>query len=80
MGNQVVGASVEIVSSYDMVASLHDVLQSVGDGGSTRGHSKAGYTTLEGSHAILKYTLRRVGQTTIDVACIAKAEAVGCML
>ena len=35
MSNQIVGTAIEIVGSYDMVASLYDVLQSVGDGSGT---------------------------------------------
>ena len=63
-----------------MVASLHNVLQGVGDGGSTRGHSQSGHTTLKGSHAILEDSLCRVGQAAIDITGIAQTEAVGGML
>ena len=80
MGNQVVRTTIQVVGRNDMVASLHDVLQSVGDGSSTRGDSQSGYTTLEGSHAVFEYTLRRVGQATIDITCIAQTKAVGSML
>ena len=57
VGNEVVRATIEVVGSHDVVAILHDVLQGVGDSGSTRGHSQSSHTTLEGSDAILKHTL-----------------------
>jgi hypothetical protein len=80
MGYQIIGTTIEIVGSYDMITSLHNVLQGIGDGSSTRSYSQTGYTTLEGSNTILEYTLSRVGQTTIDVTCIAQTETVGSML
>ena len=63
-----------------MIACLHDVLQGVGDGSSTRGDGQSGYTTLKGSHTILKHTLSGVGQTTVDITCIAQTETVGSVL
>ena len=80
MGNQIVRAAIEVVGSNDMIASLHDVLQGIGNGGSTRGYGQSCHTALEGSHTIFEHTLRRVGQTTIDVAGIAQTETVGRML
>ena len=80
VGNEVVGSTIEIVGSDDMVTSLSDVLQGIGNGSSTRGNSQACYTTLESSDAIFEYTLSRVGQATIDITCITKTETVGGML
>ena len=80
MGNQVVRTTIEVVGSHDMVTILRDILKCVGDSGSTRGYSQTGYTTLKSSDTILEHTLSRVGQSTIDITCIAKAETVGSVL
>jgi hypothetical protein len=63
-----------------MVTSLYDVLQGVGDSSGTRGNSQTGYTTFEGCDAILKDALGRVGQTTIDITCIAETKTISSML
>ena len=57
VGNKVVGAAIEVVGSNDMVAILHDVLQGVGDGGSTRGHGQTGYATFKGCDTIFEHAL-----------------------
>ena len=80
VGNQVIRTAVEVVGSHDMVASLYDILQSVGDGGCTRGHSQTCHTTFEGCDTIFKDALSRVGQTSVDVACITETETVGSVL
>ena len=80
MGNQIVASTIKVVSSHDMITSLSNVLQSIGDGSSTRGNSQSGYTTLEGSHAIFENTLRGIGQTSIDVTCITQSETIGSVL
>ena len=80
VGDQVIGTTIEVVGSHDVIASLNDVLQRVGDGGSTRGYCETCHTTLKGSHTILEHTLSGVGKTAIDVTCIAEAETVGSML
>ena len=80
VGNQIIASTIKIISSHDMIAILYDVLQRIGDSSSTRGNGQSGYTTLEGCHAILEHTLSRVGQTTVDITCIAKTETIGCVL
>ena len=80
MGYQIERTAVEVVSSHDMVAVLRDVLQGIGDSGCTRGNSKTGHTTLEGSHTVLKHALGRVCQSSVDITCITKTEAVCRML
>ena len=57
MGYQVVRATIEVVGSYDMVASLHNILQGIGDSSGTRSHSQACHTTLEGGHTVFKHAL-----------------------
>ena len=80
MSDEVISTTVDVVGSYDVVAILKDVLQSVGNGGSTRSDSQTSYTTLEGSHTVFEYTLSRVGQATIDVTCVTESEAIGSVL
>ena len=80
VGDEVERAAIEIVGSHDMVASLHDVLQGVGDGSGTAGHGQSGHAALKGCHAVFEHALGGVGQTAVDVAGIAQTEAVGGML
>ena len=80
VGYEVERASIEVVGSNDVVASLNDVLKSVGHGGGTRSNGQTCYTSLKGCNAVFKHTLCRVGQTTVDVAGVAQAEAVGSVL
>ena len=72
--------TIQIVGCHNVVASLHNVLQCISDSCSTAGHSQTCHTTLKGCHTVLKYPLRRVGQTAIDIAGIAQAKTVGSML
>ena len=67
VGNQVVGTTIEVVGSDDVIAVLHDILQRISDGSSTTGHSQTCHTTLKGSDAILEHTLSGVGETTTCV-------------
>ena len=80
MSNKVVGTAVEVVCCHNVVASLSDVLQSVGDGSGSRGHSQSGHTSFEGCHAVFEDGLSGIGQTTVDVTCITQAKAVGSVL
>ena len=80
MRNEIVATAIQIVGCHDVVACLDDVLQRIGDGSSSAGNSETSHTSLEGSHAVFEDALCGIGQTAIDVACIAKAEAVGCVL
>ena len=80
MRDEVERAAVEIVGRDEVRAGQQDVLQGVGDGGSTAGYGQTGHAALEGSHAVLKDALRAVGQTAVDVAGVAQAEAVGSVL
>ena len=80
MGDEVVGAAVEVVGSHDVVSCLCYVLQGIRDGGGTRGDCQAGHAALEGCHAVLQHALRGVGQTSVDVAGVAQSEAVGGVL
>lgn len=78
--DEVERAAIEVVGSDDVVAVLCDVLQGIGNGCCTGGHGQSCHTSLKGSYAVFENTLGGVGQTAIDVACIAQSETVGGML
>ena len=80
MCDEVERTTIEVVGCNDVVAVLYDVLESVCYSCCTRSDCQASYTTFEGCYTILEYTLGRVGQTTIDVTCVTKTEAIGCVL
>ena len=80
VSDEVVRTAIEVVGCHDVVTVLCDVLEGVSDGCCTRSDSKSCHTTFEGSHTLFKHALSRVGQTAIDVTCIAKAKTVCCML
>ena len=80
MGDEVVRTAIQVVGSYDVIASLHNILKRVSDGSSTRCDSQSCHTAFEGCYAVFENSLCRVGQTTVDITCIAQAEAVGGML
>ena len=80
MSDEVISTTIDVVGSYDVVAILKDVLQSVGYCGCTRSNCQTGYTTFEGSYTVFEYALCRVGQATIDVTCVTESEAVGSVL
>ena len=77
---QVECAAIEVVGSYNVVTVLGYVLQRVGHGGCTRSHGQSGYTTLKRGYAVFEHGLCRVGQSAVDVTCVAQAEAVCSML
>ena len=76
MRDEVVRAAVQVVGRHDVVASLHDVLQRVGDSRGSGGDGECCYTAFEGSDALLQHALCGVGQASVDVSGIAKAETV----
>ena len=80
MGDEVEGTTIEIVGSHNMVTVLKHILQSISHCCCSTGNCQASHTTLEGCHTALKYILGAVGQTAIDVTCIAQSETVGSML
>ena len=77
---QVVGTAIKVVGSYHMVAVAGHVLKRISNSGCARGHGQAGYTAFKGGHAVFKDTLGRIGQTTVDVACVTQTEAIGSVL
>ena len=80
MSDEVISTTVDNVGCYDVVAILKDVLQSVGNSGSTRSDSQTSHTTFEGSHTVFEYTLSRVGQSTIDISCVTESESISSVL
>ena len=80
VGNQVIGAAIEVVGGNDVVAGQRNVLNGVRHCGCTAGHGQTGHAAFECCHAVFKHALRGVGQTTVDVTGIAQSEAVGSVL
>ena len=80
MGDEIERASVEVVCCHNVVTCLQDVLQGVGHGCRTAGYGQSGHASLQRCHALLEDALCGVGKSAIDVARIAQAEAVGCVL
>ena len=74
---QVVGASVDGVGGDNVVAGDGQILDGVGDGGSSRGDGQCGDTPLECGDAPLEYILGRIAQTAVDVARLLQVEAGG---
>ena len=71
VSDEVVGASIDVVGSYDVVASESNILKGVGDSCGTRSDSESSDTALKSGDALLEGALSGIGQTTIDVASIA---------
>ena len=71
VSDEVERTTIEVVGCYDMVAIAYDILQSVSHSCCTAGYSQACYATFESGYAVFKHALRRVGQTTIYITCIA---------
>ncbi len=80
VGDEIEGATVEVVGRHYVVTILQHVLQGIGHGRGTAGHCQAGHSTLQGSHTTLKDILGAVGQATIDVARVTQPETVSSML
>ena len=54
---QIIGTTVEVVGCHNMVASLRNVLQRVGNSCRTAGHCQPGHAALQCCHAVLQHTL-----------------------
>ena len=80
VGDKVVRTTIDVLCCYDVIACQYYVLQGIGDGCCATCYCQACHTTLKGCYAVFEHSLSGVGEATIDVACIAKAETVGCML
>src|SRR5574344_548276 len=80
MGNEIVRTAIDVVGSNNVVTILCNVLECISDRSRTRSNCKPCHSSFEGCDAVFKYSLSGVGQTAIDVACVAKTKAVCCML
>ena len=80
VGDEVEAAAIEIVGCHNMVAGLQHILQGIGHSSRTAGYSQSGHASLQRSHTGLKHPLGAVGEASVDIACIAEPETVGCML
>lgn len=77
VGDEIIGASVEIVCADDVVAGCENVLKRIGDGSCTACHGESCNASFECGNAAFKDSLRGVGQTAVDVARVAQTETVG---
>lgn len=77
---EVVGAALDRLLCYDVVACLCEGGDSVRYGCSTRGNSKRSRAAFEGCDALFQYINRRVRQAAIDVARVLQPEAIRSML
>ena len=73
---QVIAAAVDGLLCYDVVASLSKCLNGVSDRCGTGSGSQSGNTALERCNALLEHILRRIGQTTVDIACVSQTETI----
>ena len=80
MGDKVERTAVEVVGCHDMVTGQCNVLQGIGHGSGTAGHSQTGHATLQCCHSVFKNALSGVGQTAVDITSVAQTETVGSML
>ena len=80
MLEQIVRATVDGLLSNHMVTGLRKRLDGIGNGSSTRRDGKARYASLERGDTILKDTLSRIGQASVNVAGISQAKAIGSVL
>ena len=63
MSDEVISTTVDVVGSYDVVTILKDVLQSVGNGGSTRSDSLVSWLRL------FAMPMRFLAMTTVSALC-----------
>ena len=77
---QVVAAAVDGLLSHDVVTSLCQCFDGVGDGSGTGGGCQSSHAALQRSDALLEHVLRGVGQAAVDVAGICQTKAVCCVL
>ena len=80
VGDEIERTAIEIVGCHDVVASLCDVLDGIGDSGGTTRHGESSHTALKCSHTLFEHTLSAVGQSSVDITCITQTETVGSVL
>ena len=65
VGQQVVGAAVDVLGGNDVVAAQGHVLDGVGDGRGAGSHAQGSHAALQSGHALLKDVLGGVGQAAM---------------
>lgn len=80
VGQQVVGAAVELGHRDDIVANLGHGLNRVGDGGHARGHGQRADAAFQRRHALFEHGVGRVHDPRIDIAGDLQVEQVGTVL
>ena len=79
VGKEIVSSAVNISCSYDMVTGEGYILDRVGDRRGSGGDRQGRDPALEGCDPPLKNILRRVRETSVDIAGIPETEAVRCV-
>ena len=79
MRQQIIAAAVDRLLHDEVTAVLPERLQRVVDRRCAGGKRQSRDAALKGCDASLQHVLRGVGQSAVDVACVGKAEAGGCM-
>ena len=80
MGQQIGSAAVNGLLRNDMLTGLCQCLNGIGNGCCAGSHSQTGNTAFQSGNSLLKYILRGVGKTAINIAGVRKAKAVCGML
>ena len=80
MGQQVGGAAIDGLLGNDMLTGLGKCLNGIGDSCCAGCHCQTGYAAFQCGNSLLKYILRGVGKTTVDVAGVCQTEAIRRML
>ena len=80
VGEQVVGAAVELAGGDDVVAGPADGLQAVGDGGHAGGQGEPGDAAFHLRHPLLQHRAGGVHDAAVDVALDLEIEQVGPVL
>ena len=80
MGEQVVGAAIQLAGADDVVADLHQRLDGIGDRRHAGSHRQRRDTALDGGHALLQHVIGRVHDAGVDVARHLEIEEVRAVL
>ena len=74
MGQQIIRSAVYVVCRHDMLPAPGQVLDRIGHGSRSRGHSQSRCSSLQSRDTALKYVLGRIGQPSIYISRILQTE------
>ena len=77
---QVGGSAVDGLLGHDVLAGLCESLDGIGYGRGSGGYCKSCDSAFERGYAVLEHALGGIGEASVDVARVCKAESVGCVL